>query len=1036
MRDVIIKHKQILEVVILVKRRIQAVISYCSYSLIVALLLLPLLPPQPVRAAASIEYELLGTHPQANAQATAVGKTLHKLQPFDNKIYVGYGDAAANTGPVELNPFDLDSEAFTGSELQIPSEEINKFRIIGGKLLTPMIDKRGCLVCANGYAEGPPFANRTPVSAVHIFDVNTLNGTDRWLVGSSDQSVDGAHVWRSENGVDNWEVVQAETNDFINGSEQYRWIEVLNGKIYMQAGDVVDESWQQAPVRIFDGENWTTGTNEIISLNNKTIVFDNKIISTTSGLSAFDGETFGEVTSFPGAAQDMYVDGEYLYVLRTNATLTRTNNLEDWQELGPTVNNASSVAVYDSRVYIGTTASTLHGSITALPTFTPDSQLVSGESTVAPLYQTRYGTGGYVNISASSIAVDSADNRYIVDRGDIVKLAPNGDYLDTLDSSNMEDFGEGASEIFIDTNDNLYIPYGYGVKKYNLSGDLLLEFGTEGSGDGEFGSTPSSAVADAEGNIYVGDSTNKNVQKFNSSGVFQLKWGTEGSGDGEFGSVGDLAVDSNNNIYVTDFINLRIQKFNSSGVFQLGWGSYGSGNSEFLSPTSMVVDSNDNVIVLDRDNGRAQKFASDSTFLAQISEFGAGVDQLGGPDALGIDSADSLYIADFDGSETRIKKFASDGTYVSFTNTQLEKPAGFYNPSGIAIDADGFIYVADTGNNRIQKLDQNGEYVLQWGGPGDGNGELQGPVGVSVGPDGSVYVADTQNHRIQKFDSDGNYISQFGSQGNGNGELDTPYAVRFDDEGNIYVVEYDPNNRIQKFDQNGNYISQFGSYGTGAGELYGPSDMAFDSEGNIYVSEFYNQRIQKFSADGEYVSAWGYDGSTANGEFQGPSGIVIDGQDNVYVADSNNRRVQKFTSDGLFLTKFGSYGLEDNQFIEAAGIALSDDNNLYVVDQIGGEDTGGAIKKWSYNVTDGLAGGDISVRAPYATNLTCSEQVLEDDLAAQDDDKEYPLGLVDFCLEVTPGSTHTMTIIFKTALKPSEVVARKYDPNSDTYDNV
>jgi DNA-binding beta-propeller fold protein YncE len=131
----------------------------------------------------------------------------------------------------------------------------------------------------------------------------------------------------------------------------------------------------------------------------------------------------------------------------------------------------------------------------------------------------------------------------------------------------------------------------------------------------------------------------------------------------------------------------------------------------------------------------------------------------------------------------------------------------FNNPGGAAVDSAGNIYVADTGNSRIQKFDSNGNYLTKWGGtfsppppsvPGGTsqpyvpvNGQFLGPSGVAVDSAGNVYVADTGNNRIQEFDSNGNYLAQWGG-------FNQPGGVAVDSAGNVYVADT-RNNRIEEF---------------------------------------------------------------------------------------------------------------------------------------------------------------------------------------------------------------------------------------------
>ncbi len=249
---------------------------------------------------------------------------------------------------------------------------------------------------------------------------------------------------------------------------------------------------------------------------------------------------------------------------------------------------------------------------------------------------------------------------------------------------------------------------------------------------------------------------------------------------------------------------------------------------------------------------------------------------------------------------------------------------------GVAVDSSGNIYVADKGNNRIQKFDSDGNFIAKWGGLGSGDGQLNSPYCVAADESGNVYVADFGNNRIQKFDSDGNFIAKWGSYGSGDGQFNGPFSVAVDGSGNVYVAGLN-NNRIQKFDSDGNFIAKWGSWGTSDGRFNGLYSVAADSSGNVYASDIHNFRIQKFDSNGNFITKWGSNGS-ADGQFKVAYGIAVDGSGNVYVADYSNHNIQQFDSGGNFITKWGSYGSGDGEFKNPSGVAADSLGNIYVAD--------------------------------------------------------------------------------------------------------
>ncbi len=140
------------------------------------------------------------------------------------------------------------------------------------------------------------------------------------------------------------------------------------------------------------------------------------------------------------------------------------------------------------------------------------------------------------------------------------------------------------------------------------------------------------------------------------------------------------------------------------------------------------------------------------------------------------------------------------------------------------------------------------EYVRTIGGQGSGNGQFLYPRDVAVGAVGdlstgigNIFVADTGNNRVQAFDSEGDYLFQFGGFGNTEGKFNSPVSIAVDFNFRIYTVDKE-NSRIQKFDIRGNYMTQWGEFGTDSGQFKDPVGMTMDSWGRIFVAELGQQQ--------------------------------------------------------------------------------------------------------------------------------------------------------------------------------------------------
>jgi DNA-binding beta-propeller fold protein YncE len=180
--------------------------------------------------------------------------------------------------------------------------------------------------------------------------------------------------------------------------------------------------------------------------------------------------------------------------------------------------------------------------------------------------------------------------------------------------------------------------------------------------------------------------------------------------------------------------------------------------------------------------------------------------------------------------------------------------SAFYGPRGVVVgstlptsrEEDQLVYVADTGNKRVQVFDSQGSFAFQWGGGGTADGYLDEPVGIALGPEGEFYVADTWNRRIQVFDSEGRYLRQWPIMGGWNSGVpeEKPYLA-VDSAGHVYVT--DPGYyRVLVFDSEGNYLARFGQYGSDDQSFALPQGIAVAEDGTIYVTDAQAHRVLIF----------------------------------------------------------------------------------------------------------------------------------------------------------------------------------------------
>lgn len=260
----------------------------------------------------------------------------------------------------------------------------------------------------------------------------------------------------------------------------------------------------------------------------------------------------------------------------------------------------------------------------------------------------------------------------------------------------------------------------------------------------------------------------------------------------------------------------------------------------------------------------------------------------------------------------------------------------------------GIIFVADTGNHRIQQFDSNGNFIRQIGSQGKGNDQFDSPEDISFDDSQILYVADTGNHRIKVYwgtspDKTLELRAVFGSYGKETGQLDTPVSVegaKNEDELSATFLVADTNNhRVQKvfcdlFSGICRVLSIWGNRGTENGQFIFPESIASDySNGDIYVADA-SLRIQKFTKEGKFITKWGTQG-VGDSQFTGPISISVDGSRNVVVMDSGAHIIKRFSPDGIFINKWSALGKE-NSFNNPRGIdadwGIYSRGDLYVAD--------------------------------------------------------------------------------------------------------
>jgi sugar lactone lactonase YvrE len=268
---------------------------------------------------------------------------------------------------------------------------------------------------------------------------------------------------------------------------------------------------------------------------------------------------------------------------------------------------------------------------------------------------------------------------------------------------------------------------------------------------------------------------------------------------------------------------------------------------------------------------------------------------------------------------------AASGDFILQIGGPGSGPGELAAPWGVAVDQDGSLYVADTGNHRVQVFSRTGAFLRSWGSLGAAPGQLDGPTGIAV-CSGNVYVADTNNGRIQRFDGSGNLLAVYGG-------LSAPHGLACDD---LYLYVADTGNHrvlVYEWDDYGFPPPAIpnGGHGSGPDQWDSPTAIALGPGGTIYVADTGNDRVLAVGV--------GYIGTSGAGEGQleAPAGIAVDSGGNVFVADRGNSRLQVFGAAGAFVAAYGAPGAGPGQLAGPSGLAFDGGGRRVVVADTGND---------------------------------------------------------------------------------------------------
>ncbi len=473
-------------------------------------------------------------------------------------------------------------------------------------------------------------------------------------------------------------------------------------------------------------------------------------------------------------------------------------------------------------------------------------------------------------------------------------------------------------------------------------------------------------AVDSTGTIYISDTANNRVRKITVDGHISTVAGDgngTNSGDGGpataagLASPTGIALDSTGQLYIATSSTIR--KVSTSGVVTTIAGNGLPGfsgdegpalNAQLSSPSGVAFDAFGNLYIADSDNNRIRMVTPAGTITTVAGNGNQGyagdggtasLAELSSPTGLAVDTQGDLIIADDLNNCVRkrstqgvISTVAGDGSDSFTTDGVLATATGIQGPLAVAVDANGNLYVADSGNRRIREVSGsglistvagNGVYSYSTDGVPATSVFLGNPEGVTVDTQGNVYIADSENNRVRMVSAFGTITTYAGdgSVGNsGDGGLATlaqlwsPNDVLMGTNGNLYIAVglygvvrmVSSSGTITTVAGNTGFFDiQDGGSPTATGLSF-PDGLAQDIYGNLYIADPGDQRVLQLSTTGLLVTVAGNGlaGYAGDGElgvaalFHDPSGVAVDRYGNIFIADTDNSCIREVNSAGTF----------------------------------------------------------------------------------------------------------------------------------------
>lgn len=423
--------------------------------------------------------------------------------------------------------------------------------------------------------------------------------------------------------------------------------------------------------------------------------------------------------------------------------------------------------------------------------------------------------------------------------------------------------------------------------------------------------------------VYVADQEADRVSVFERNGTFVRSWTGEGQAGGKLDGPSGIDVDPSGFVYVSDSYRDRVQVFTTAGAYVRTIGSSGAGNANLSSPGALVV-SGTELFVADGNNKRVQVFSTAGTALRRWGvTLGDGSNpttsryaRLGGIEIVGARAFVACTTSPLGDQVVEESDLAGNvvGTWGG--------PPDVEWPAGLGVTTDGNLLVTDPHLDRVSKFDLTARtFTEPWAlGGSTAFGRLTAPGGVDIAADGTVYVADTGNSRVQAFSSSGAFQAEIGTAGPD--ALVLPEALALSETGEEIYIADSGVDAVVVYAPDGLHQRTIGS-----GLLADPQAVFVASDRSTYVADTGNDRVVHLAVNGSLIATYG-----APGELSAPEGVTVDASGTVFVSDTGNDRLVSFASTSAPAVAIAGSGLAPGQVLDPRGICVDEQGDLVVVD--------------------------------------------------------------------------------------------------------